>query len=582
MRMQVSRKRQQGLALLALLAVLLMGASWFLVSRLNAESAMVVASKREHNAEVLNRAKKALIGYVAAQSAKSFEDNPGALPCPEGTSSFDSATSEGQAASSCTLPKIGRLPWRTLGLEQLRDADGEALWYVVSTGWARTSTVSPNNYTSINSNSVGQLTVDGTANAAVALIIAPGAPVNVTAAGCTSISQVRPLTGTGAGDYRNYLECENATSPADASFVTTGPSGSFNDQVVRITAAEILPAIEAAVADRTAREIAPLLKGVYANVSAWGLASGTPAFPFAAPFANPSSSTYQGVTTQSQGLLPMFREAACAAGSLGCPPVSATAIAWGSASAAKTAGTVTLTSASCSLSPSSNPTSLSCTLTTPNSTGTLSIRAQATINPFIGIRTINGAAVSTAATTAGTGATGFSSGCSGAWTLSSTGATLQCTGSITVGALACGIFWFLCPTKTFNITVPLPAKSTFITDHALTDPADAATGWFVRNRWYELMYYAASPSHLAGGSLACTGSACLSVANLVPAVQGRSLLVLAGRILPAQTAAGGTRPSGTVSHYLDTATNYDGNTSFTKPAVITASANDRFIIVDKN
>ena len=79
----ISAKRQRGASLLALLAVIMLGASWFLVSQLNAESGSAAAARKTRNAEVLNRAKQALIGYVAAQATKSFEDNPGALPCPE-------------------------------------------------------------------------------------------------------------------------------------------------------------------------------------------------------------------------------------------------------------------------------------------------------------------------------------------------------------------------------------------------------------------------------------------------------------------------------------------------------------------
>ena len=62
-----------GLLVALQLAAIMLGASWFFVSQLNAESAILVATKREHNAMVLNRAKKALIGYVAAQAAKAGE-----------------------------------------------------------------------------------------------------------------------------------------------------------------------------------------------------------------------------------------------------------------------------------------------------------------------------------------------------------------------------------------------------------------------------------------------------------------------------------------------------------------------------
>src|SRR3954465_13631650 len=134
-----SGRRQRGAALLALLAMLMLGTSWTLLSRLNAGADGLVAEKRLRNAEVLNQAKQALIGYVAAQAARTGENNPGALPCPENPGDFDSAAGrQGRAGINCGLlnaQKIGRFPWRTLGTDQLVDADGEPLWYVVSRNW---------------------------------------------------------------------------------------------------------------------------------------------------------------------------------------------------------------------------------------------------------------------------------------------------------------------------------------------------------------------------------------------------------------------------------------------------------------
>jgi hypothetical protein len=89
----------------------------------------------------------------------------------------------------------------------------------------------------VNSNSVGQLTVDGVTDA-VALIIAPGPAIAVTAStGCSAVSQARPTSGTPV--VSNYLECENATG--STTFVTTKTSSAtFNDQMLKITAAELL------------------------------------------------------------------------------------------------------------------------------------------------------------------------------------------------------------------------------------------------------------------------------------------------------------------------------------------------------
>ena len=130
----------------------------------------------------------------------------------------------------------------------------------------------------------GQHTVDGQANAAVALIIAPGpAFKTAVAAGCTTaVNQVR--SAVGPPDLANYLECDNATNPADATFVTTGPSVAFNDQVVKITAAEVLPVIEGAIAERFQKEFALSLRTNY-SAAPWPVAQ---VLPFAAAFGDPT------------------------------------------------------------------------------------------------------------------------------------------------------------------------------------------------------------------------------------------------------------------------------------------------------
>jgi hypothetical protein len=174
---------------------------------------------------------------------------------------------------------------------------------VVSRNWG----VDVDAGTRINSGTSGLLTLDGAA--AVALIIAPGAAIAVPAAqGCAGWSQSRPRTGT--PDWRNYLECENANSPADATFVNRGPEGAFNDQVLAVTAAEVLVGIEGAIAARIQREIVPPLGDVYAGAS-WGLAGRERMFPFAAAFGDPAGASYHGTPLRTQGLLPFNYGEAC-------------------------------------------------------------------------------------------------------------------------------------------------------------------------------------------------------------------------------------------------------------------------------
>jgi hypothetical protein len=305
--MPASPAKQRGAALILLLVVLALGGTWYMISRIHARSADFTARNRVSNAAVLAEAKRALIGYVAHQAAVSGENNPGAFLCPEAPANIGTGN-EGITSGNCGLPAVGRLPWKTIGIDKLTDASGEPLWYVVASGWALPNS-SAN--TVINSNCsdatsamacfTGQLTVDGQPNAAVALIIAPGPAMNIQAsAGCTARNQARQAPAS-TMDPLDYLECFNA---ATSTFATTAPSTSFNDQVVKITAAEVLPLIEAAVADRFSREFGAQMKTAYSG----GIWPATPVLPFAAPLDGSVTTSprtkLQGASGVSAGLLP--------------------------------------------------------------------------------------------------------------------------------------------------------------------------------------------------------------------------------------------------------------------------------------
>ena len=543
--------RQRGAALLTLLAVLAIGGSWFLVSRISGTRSDFRAAERERNAVVLKRAKQALIGYVAAQAAKALEDNPGAFPCPEAPGSFNAVNgTDGKAQTpSCTLPMVGRFPWRTIGTDKLVDSTGEPLWYVVSPGWAKPGALTNTN---INSNSVGQLTVDGAANDSVALIIAPGPAFNVLAtAGCTAWNQVRPATGT--PDWRNYLECENATNPADTTFVTTGPSGSFNDQVVRITVVDVMPAIEAAIANRIEREIAPALVSVYASPS-WGISGGKSVHAYAAPFANPGpgtgTSNFRGVINTTQGLLPFNQTQGCAADPAN-PRCLPSLIIFPTPASAYIPG------------PYGYIQTQNCNWATAdirecdgeyhedNAQPSQPIRLEMTAtfnNVALGLRAIDTTKMTVEARDNGTVT----------WLPQPVTytATMNTNGSVTL---------------TFGATLPnidtmgwgsyaefrLRLDRAVMGDHALLSSTDPTMGWFVRNEWYRLLYYATVAGHTAAALPAApsctTGGTCLSVANIAPAGAQRAVLILAGRSIN-----GSARPSAVLADYLEFG-NHTGN-----------------------
>ncbi len=592
MRTRRGKNAQRGIALVVIVTLVALIAAYLLVAKLRGASELT-ADRRERNAQVLNQAKQALIGYVAQQTAKPGEDNPGRLPCPENSGYIGDPAREGTAgpgvgvpSPACTL--VGRFPWRTLGLDKLVDAWNEPLWYVVSPNiW---SLQTSSTLLTINSNTPGSLTVDGAANAAVALIIAPGPVMNVqAAAGCAARVQSRAATPPNALDY---IECfDTATS----SFTTSGPSGSFNDQVVRITVADVMPEIEAAIAERIRREIAPVLKGVYAS-SEWGLTAANPLFPFASPFANPGpgggTSAYQGEydpadpnkcpgkLSRCQGLLPLTYSPA--GGCVGGDPRCATGfVDW--------RGTAPTMSVSANGMLSSTPT---CGIsgTTARCDGRYRGLKTDTVQLRMTVRADNVAKALKRLSPTGTAVrTGqFFLGSASQGTVSATfnndgSANVTITGSVAGfdNSLPLGVDGF------YRITADIGAG--VVVDHTfLNATTDPTIGWFWRNEWYRLLYYAPALGNTAAGvpTPSCTsGLNCLSVTNVAPAGKQRAILILAGRDIKSPPAA---RPSANIGDYLEFG-NADGNTSFEQQPVSTvvnpalkAPFNDRIIVLDSN
>ncbi len=272
MRFPARKRSQSGVTLLVMTVILGMGILAYLLTALNTGARNEPIAIRNRNAEVLAQAKAALIGYVAKEVLDLGEDTPGRLPCPE-SSSAPGTTNEGTAASgSCTAlapiqKTVGRLPWRTLGIDKLVDAESEPLWYAVSPNWVT------GGLTVINSGTAGQLTADGTTDV-VAIIIAPGRPLNVSptatqiAAGCQARQQTRNdrahVTASANNlNYLDYLECENGSPTIDTTFGTSVVDNAtnlvINDQMVVITAKELLSAMQGPLAERMQRTVAPLL-----------------------------------------------------------------------------------------------------------------------------------------------------------------------------------------------------------------------------------------------------------------------------------------------------------------------------------
>ena len=545
-----SRNAQRGLALILLLVVVVLAFTYILISRLPLATRQT-AAKLEYNAKVLNQAKQALIGWMVINAAQT-DNNPGRLPCPEGVNNIATAQ-EGIAApdpGDPTCARVGRLPWRTLGLDKLVDADAEPLWYAVSPGWALQNT---GTLLTINSDKRGQMTVDGQAppNDTVALVIAPGRAMNVQAApGCTARAQARgaPAPAINAADY---VECFDAAAPA---FSTAGPATSFNDQVLAVTTADLMPALEGAIQQRMQREIAPVLRTVYAS-AAWGQTAANPVYPFAALFNNPdpgSTNSYQANDGRYQGLLPFNCSAAgCASDSRYSPTFVNWTTSGGGPSISVTGPGLVAGGGSCSLTANQ----VQCTGTyAAIGTVTFTITVRAT-NVAMALRQLDPSGV-----TLTTGSLLSLGTCSSPGTVTSISGSFRSDGAadMTMKAQAPGLIGgpLLLP---LTVNYCMTAQLGMLADHPLLDATSTgagSTGWFARNEWYRLVWYAVAPKNtvdnLAGGvPVGCVNPSPPPPAPDCLGINGsqniRALLVLAGRSL--SNPAG--RPNGTIADYLE-------------------------------
>jgi hypothetical protein len=134
-----SRGRQRGLALLFLLILIGLAGAFFLVNTMNKSSADLSLARDQKTQAALDRAKQALLTYAATVGAENSMDAsktkpgvPGYLPCPDQGSVMLPEGSQAGTCGSALVSAIGKLPWYSLGLEPLRDASGECLWYAVS------------------------------------------------------------------------------------------------------------------------------------------------------------------------------------------------------------------------------------------------------------------------------------------------------------------------------------------------------------------------------------------------------------------------------------------------------------------
>lgn len=276
-----SHRCQTGAALLIMLFVMVFGTLALLLHSLRNTKLQNVRTQK--NVQVLAIAKEGLIAYATSIAlTPTGSKKPGTLPCPDTNNDGIAETSCGNASGSTGQSlRLGRLPWKTLQLPDLRDNSGERLWYAVSSNFKNNTAVS-----TLNSDTLGSITIRDSAgnisqngclaysppqcpypvssdapygSGAVAVIIAPGAPLVRQPSGTP-----QDRSASGANAAGNFLDATNINgmthdnqSFSDFSsingFIQGGATDTDNnplnnDQLLAITQEQLMSAVQQRVA----------------------------------------------------------------------------------------------------------------------------------------------------------------------------------------------------------------------------------------------------------------------------------------------------------------------------------------------
>lgn len=247
-------RKQNGAALLVFMLIVVIVTLASVYSKYNNTTVSIDRDKKTSIA--LQRAKEALIyfslnhTYLNGGACLSSTNcpRPGDLPCPD-------RTNDGSSDSCNTASRrLNRLPWKTIGLEDLADGYGERLWYAVSNNYKNNTRARP-----LNSETLGTITVrDATGKVIYDATTGGGVAAVIFSAGNVITRQdayVQNRNAAGVNSANNYLDM--AQSEDNANFTDSslngfvmgpvkGATGNviLNDRLIVITRDEIAAAME--------------------------------------------------------------------------------------------------------------------------------------------------------------------------------------------------------------------------------------------------------------------------------------------------------------------------------------------------
>ena len=297
------------------------------------------AERDKASLQAIAQAKAGLIAYAVSIQPDTYAKRPGEMPCPD-------LDNDGDAEITCfqANQRIGRLPWKTLKLPDLRDGYGERLWYVLSGTFQRKTfnqcptsggpacLNSDTHGTITLRNSVGSVVLDGSSadGGAIAVLIAAGPVMTRIGAGgpqdrsCTGDAEVKKCertsvcsgSATALCQPNNYLElvdpsvlslrdARNSTEDnADFSDamrdngLIAGPvrdtQGNVvvNDLMIAVTYQDLMPLLEQRVAGEA-------LKCLHDYA-----ATGTGRYPWAAPVSSDYGASLSDRAGERWGRIP--------------------------------------------------------------------------------------------------------------------------------------------------------------------------------------------------------------------------------------------------------------------------------------
>ncbi len=497
--------KQQGIALLVLIALLATATAAVTVTALNRSSQNVHIARDKITAAALAQAKEALIGRAITDN-----NRPGSLPCPD---TNNDGVAELFVGSNCPS-YIGRLPWRTLGLPDISDGSRERLWYALSNHFRDNAAAEP-----INSDAVGNRHVfapDGTTeltDQAIAIIFSAG-DVLAGQDRNSTVSATCPATATIVVRnlcVNNYLDAANGINNATQTgpFIT-GPvidaNGStiLNDHLLFITHDNVFPAVEKIVGKRV-RELLNVKR------TTWDV------FPFAAPFGNPghSSTLFKSTSNTHNGWLPFSKEQPVWV----APP--SFSLAGGSATV------------NCDLQEGNNSLANArarCNISSISGAPTIIIggdldyfclwQKQYDLTNVDEVRVrVNGVNYAASSVVGMDAAISY---------------TINANGRVTVvftGNLITGV------QRIELRDIPIPTDTTY--------------DWLFQNEWHHVTYYATSPGYAPGGGNSCNPlpgtPSCLTVNGNEGGNDKRAVAITTGKALASQSS----HPSGGIENYLE-------------------------------